>query len=72
LGRQIGFVESIRVYLTFEEGDSVEDITRWLFDKIEGRADALLIEGELVPIDYETILTAIKRRSFKMLATEAA
>ena len=71
LGRQIGFVESIRVYLTFEEDDSVEGITRWLFDKIEGRADALLIEGELVPIDYETILTAIKRRSFKMLATEA-
>jgi len=71
LGRQIGFVESIRVYLTFEEDDSVEDITRWLFDKIAGRADALLIEGELIQIDYETILTAIKRRSFKMLAAEA-
>ncbi len=72
LGRQIGFVESIRVYLTFEEDDSVEHIARWLFDKIIGRADALLIESELVPIDYETILTAIKRRSFKMLAAEAA
>lgn len=72
LGRQIGFVESIRIYLTFEEDDSVEQIARWLFDKIVGRADALLIESELVPINYETILTAIKRRSFKMLAAEAA
>ncbi|HRI61314.1 MAG TPA: hypothetical protein PK228_16355 [Saprospiraceae bacterium] len=71
LGRRIGFVESIRVYLTFEETDSVELITRWLFDKIAGRADALLIEGELVPIEYEAILFAIKRRSFKMLAAEA-
>ena len=71
-GRKIGFVESIRVYLTFEEDDSVEDITRWLHDKITGRADALLIEGELVPIDYETILMAIKRRSFRLLAVETA
>ncbi|MBV6441310.1 MAG: hypothetical protein EPGJADBJ_02993 [Saprospiraceae bacterium] len=72
LGRRIGFVESIRVYLTFEEHDSVEVITRWLFDKIEGRADALLIEGELIPIAYEAILLAIKRRSFKLLAPETA
>ncbi|MCE7922133.1 MAG: hypothetical protein DYG98_03685 [Haliscomenobacteraceae bacterium CHB4] len=72
LGRRIGFVESIRVYLTFEENDSVEVITRWLFSKIEGRADALLIEGELVPIAYEAILLAIKRRSFKLLASETA
>lgn len=72
LGRRIGFVESIRVYLTFEENDSVEVITRWLFDKIEGRADALLIEGELIPIASEAILLAIKRRSFKLLAPETA
>lgn len=71
LGRRIGFVESIRVYLTFEETDSVEVITRWFFDKIAGRADALLIEGELVPIEYEAMLYAIKRRSFKLLAAEA-
>lgn len=71
-GRKIGFVESIRVYLTFEEDDSVEDITQWLHDKITGRADALLIEGELVPIDYEAILVAIKRRSFRLLTAETA
>lgn len=71
LGRSIGFVESIRVYLTFEEDDSVADITRWLYEKIAGRADALLIEGELVPIDYESMLLAVKRRSFRSLAATA-
>ncbi len=71
LGRSIGFVESIRVYLSFEEDDSVETISRWLYEKITGRADALLIEGELVPIDYDAILLAIKRRSFRSLAAAA-
>lgn len=67
LGRSIGFRETIRVYLTFEETDSVETIVGWLFPKIEGRADALLIEGEIVPIEQEAILNVIKRRSFQML-----
>lgn len=68
-GRSIGFTESIRVYLTFEEDDAVETIVTWLFEKIAGRADALLIESEMVPIRYEAILTAVKSRSFKQLAT---
>lgn len=67
LGRSIGFRETIRVYLTFEETDPVENIVGWLYPKIEGRADALLIEGEIVPIDRETILNVIKRRSFRLL-----
>jgi hypothetical protein len=71
-GRNIGFTEFIRVYLTFEESDSVETIAQWFFSKIEGRADALLIEGELVPIEYEALLFEIKRRSLKMLTSEVA
>ncbi len=71
-GRNIGFAEFIRVYLTFEESDSVETIAHWFFSKIEGRADALLIEGELVPIEYEAMLFEIKRRSLKLLASEVA
>lgn len=67
LGRSIGFRETIRVYLTFEETDPVENIVGWLFPKIEGRADALLIEGEIVPIEQDAILNAIKRRSFRLL-----
>ena len=53
----------------FEEDDAVETIVTWLFEKIAGRADALLIESEMVPIRYEAILTAVKKRSFKQLAT---
>ena len=67
-GRSIGFTESIRVYLTFEEDDSPETIVRWLYGKIAGKADTLLVEGEQVPIDYEAILLAIKKRSYKHLA----
>lgn len=67
LGRSIGFVESIRFYLTFEEADSVETIVDWLFERITGRADALLIEGDIVPIRREAILLAVKRRSLRLL-----
>ncbi len=68
-GRSIGFTESIRVYLTFEEDDSVETIVKWLYGKIAGRADVVLIEGEQVPIDYEALLLAIKKRSYKLLVS---
>lgn len=67
-GRSIGFTESIRVYLTFEEDDSPETIVRWLYGKIADKADTLLVEGEQVPIDYEAMLLAIKKRSYKRLA----
>ncbi len=68
-GRSIGFTETIRVYLTFEEDDSVETIVRWLYDKIAGRADTLLVEGEQVPIEYDAMLIAVKKRSYKQLAS---
>ncbi|MCB9307597.1 MAG: hypothetical protein H6565_13465 [Lewinellaceae bacterium] len=67
-GRSIGYMESIRVYLTFTEEDSVETVATWLAEKLAGRADTLLIEGERIPIDYDSILLAIKKRSFKLLA----
>jgi hypothetical protein len=68
IGRSIGFVESIRLYLTFEEDDRIDDIVRWFFEKIEGRAETILIEGKVVPVAYEAILWEIKRRSLKQLA----
>ncbi len=67
-GRNIGYVEFIRVYLTFEEPDPVETIVAWLHEKIAGRADLLLIEGDIVPIEYEAMLRVVKMRSFKALA----
>ena len=66
-GHSIGFRETIRVYLTFEETDPVENIVGWLYPKIAGRAETLLVEGEIIPIEYKTILQAIKKRSFKRL-----
>jgi hypothetical protein len=72
LGRTIGFVETIRFYLSFEEDDPVDTIVQWLFERIDGRADALLIEGDIVPIVYEEVLSAVKRRTFKRLAAGPA
>ncbi len=66
-GRSIGFQETIRLYLTFEEDDSVETIVNWLYGKLAGRAETLLIEGEMLPINYEELLYAVKRRSVRWL-----
>jgi hypothetical protein len=63
-GHKIGFKETIRFYLTFDEKDQPEAIVNWFFEKIKDRADAILIEGEIVTIDYSAILLEVKRRSF--------
>lgn len=68
-GRNIGFQETIRFYLSFDENDPVDAIVDWLWGKIESRADALLIEGEPVASSYEAILLNIKRRSYRRLAS---
>lgn len=70
-GHRIGFQETIRLYLTFGESDSVETIVGWLFSKIAGRADSLIIEGDVVPIEYPELLLAVKRRSFLRLEAAA-
>ncbi len=70
-GRNIGYKESIRVYLTFEEHDPVETIIGWLYEKIAGRADMLLIEGSIVPIEYAAMLRVVKRHSLKTLTATA-
>ena len=68
-GRRIGFQESVRMYLTFGEADSIEDIVKWLFGKIEGRADKLLIAGEIVEIQLEKIIRAVKRETLLRIGT---
>lgn len=70
-GRNIGYTESIRVYLTFEENDPVDTIISWLYEKIAGRADMLLIEGNIVPIEYAAMLRTVKVRSLKALTATA-
>ncbi|MBI5917377.1 MAG: hypothetical protein HY842_18570 [Bacteroidetes bacterium] len=66
-GRRIGFQESVRMYLTFGEEDSIEDMVEWLFDKVVGRATKLLIAGEAVDLDPEKIINAIKKESLLRL-----
>ena len=67
-GTRIGFEEVVRIYLTFEEGEVVEDIVDWLVGKIAGRANSLIIGKELVDNDYQAILQSIKKQSFLRLA----
>jgi len=62
-GLSIGFRESVRLYLTFGVNENIDEITRWLFDKIEGRATYLLIEGKKINPSFSEMLTAIKRVS---------
>jgi hypothetical protein len=66
-GRRIGFVESVRMYLTFGESDAIEDIVNWLFERIQGRANNLLIAGKIVSIDPGEIDMAIRRESLLRL-----
>jgi hypothetical protein len=63
-GSSIGYRETIRMYLTFGENDSTDDIVRWLFTKIENRADSLIIHKELVQVDFQAILVALRRQSY--------
>lgn len=62
-GRRIGFQESVRMYLTFGEDDSIEDIVDWFFGKIQGRASSLLIAGDAVKVEQQAIVDAIKKES---------
>jgi len=68
-GRQIGFVETIKMYVTFSEFDAVEDIVDWLFGKIEGKAKSLIIAGKTVDVERRAIEDAIKQKTFLRLGT---
>lgn len=71
-GRRIGFQESVRMYLTFGETDSIEGIAAWFFEKIQERASKLLVAGEAVNVDYQEIVNAIKKESLLRIGTAAA
>ncbi len=66
-GTMIGFNESIKIYLTFDEQASVGDIADWLFQKLEGQSAKLRIEGSPTPITSEAIQQAIRQASFLRL-----
>ena len=66
-GTRIGYMESIRMYLTFGPDDEVENIAIWLYSKLKGRASALIIHGKRIEVDLIKINQAIKQSSFKGL-----
>ena len=68
-GNLIGFTETIRMYLSFTESDSLFEITKWLYERIAGEADALIIQGRRIPVDFQEMTTYIMRKS--MLRLEA-
>ena len=68
-GRRVGFQESIRMYLTFDEYDSIEGIVDWLFEKIEGNVNTLLVRGETVLVEKEAIILALKRETYLRIGT---
>lgn len=70
-GRRIGFQESVRMYLTFGEEDSIEDMVEWLYRRVSERATKLLIAGEAVDLDPEKIINAIKKESLLRLGPAA-
>ena len=67
-GMSIGYRETIRMYVTFGISDAVEDIVDWLYDRLHGRANSLLIEGESIPVDRHELLRKIKKTSFLQIA----
>ena len=68
-GRSVGFQESIRMYLTFDEHESIEDIVSWLHGKIFDRTNTLLIAGETVIVEEAAIVLALKRETYLRIGT---
>lgn len=62
-GTGIGFNESIKMYLTFSETDSLEEIFAWLYQNIAGHATSVIIDREVVAVDYHEMLAAVKIRT---------
>ncbi len=62
-GKTIGFLEGIKLYLTFSETDSVEEIVAWLYLGIKGHAKYVIIENKKAAIDYVELLYAIKKKT---------
>lgn len=63
-GRSIGYQESIRMYLTFDEHEAIEKVVEWLYPRIKDQAKSLLIAGNRVEIEPFNIFYAIRKLAF--------
>ncbi len=66
-GTGIGFNESIKMYLTFSETDSLEEIFSWLYQNIVGHATSVMIDHEIVAVDYHAMLSAVQIKTVLLL-----
>jgi hypothetical protein len=67
-GISVGFQESVKMYLTFHPEDAVEQVVWWLFlHLLLFGISNLRIEGQRVPVEYEEMLRAVKRKSLLRL-----
>jgi hypothetical protein len=67
LNRSVGFRQSIKMFLTFTENDSLEVIAAWLFLNIEKSVETLIINKEVQKMDFANILLALMRTSRRLL-----
>lgn len=63
-GNRVGFVEAVRIYLSFKPGDSISDIIDWLYERLHGHAEAMIIEGKRLPVDQLAMAAYIRQKSF--------
>jgi hypothetical protein len=66
-GRSVGFREGIKMYLTFNATDSIETIIAWLYERIAGYASALIIGGKSIPVNYDEMVQAVKKKTLLKL-----
>lgn len=67
INNSVGFLESVKMYLTFGEEDDLDHIVQWLLDRIESSAFSLIIEGKKTPVNFLGIRMAIQRKSLVLL-----
>lgn len=61
--RMAGFVHTIKMWLTFGENDPLDVIVVWLYSRIAGNADGLIIEGKRIPVELKAMWEIIGSRS---------
>ncbi len=66
-GMSIGFTESVKIYLTFGPEDDLAEITVWLYERLQGQAEALIIEGKRLAVNLNEMLGVIRKKSFLRL-----
>ena len=63
INNRVGFLESVKMYLTFGPEDNLDDIVDWLLARIQDSTFSLIIEGKKTAVNFHSIRLAIKKRA---------